>query len=65
MQFYTSNNQEEEIINWTKEHKCSVTYTGATGGGITYSFTPTGIGIITIVTCACGSKIDVTEYDGW
>ena len=37
---------------------------GAIGGGLTYSFTPTGLG--TILTCRYFShKIDLTDYDSW
>lgn len=34
--------------------------TGAIGGRITYSFTPTSIGTIVTVTCACGHEMDCT-----
>jgi hypothetical protein len=39
-------------------------YEGAIGGGLTYSFTPTSIGDICIVSYA-GNEIDITEYDNW
>lgn len=38
---------------------------GAIGGRLTYCFTPTGLGMITEVKCACGEEINVTEYEGW
>lgn len=41
-------------------------YSGATGGSITYSFTPTSLGIVTIVTDGLtGESIDLTDYDSW
>lgn len=41
-------------------------YYGAMGGGLTYSFTPTGLGVIVKITEAItGEEIDVTDYDTW
>jgi hypothetical protein len=38
---------------------------GAAGGAITYTFTPTMIGLVIKVQCACGAEEDVTDYDEW
>ncbi len=38
-------------------------YTGAIGGGCSYEFTPTSLGIITRVIWYDGQSIDVTDYD--
>lgn len=38
---------------------------GAIGGPITYSFTPTSLGVVTKVTCYCGDGIDISDYDLW
>lgn len=41
-------------------------YYGAIGGGVTYSFTPTGLGDILVVTEAItGEKLNVTEALDW
>lgn len=41
-------------------------YQGASGGGVTYSFTPTAIGVACIVTnCWTDDKLDLTNYDAW
>jgi hypothetical protein len=37
----------------------------AAGGAVTYLFTPTGIGLNVSVRCACGDKVDCTDYDSW
>jgi hypothetical protein len=38
-------------------------YYGACGGGITYSFTPTGMGIVkTVIESRTGKKLDLTNY---
>ncbi len=42
---------------------------GAIGGELTYSFTPTGLGVITTVEwmggTAVATTIDLTEYGDW
>lgn len=58
---------ETECLNkWLAEHTeaCKMPY-GAIGGRYTYHITPTGIGTVTSVSCACGEKKDVTDYDSW
>lgn len=39
-------------------------YTGAIGGGMTYSFSPTSIGLVTKVTYLDHS-LDLTDYENW
>jgi len=65
-------NDEEitQIENWNVEHdkKCPILNRkvaeykspyGAIGGGRTYCFTPTSIGTIITVECACGEELVV------
>ncbi len=41
-------------------------YYGAAGGGLTYSFTPTGLGVVVEVTEYHTKKtINLTDYDSW
>lgn len=44
-------------------------YLGAIGGGLTYEFTPTGLGTVVVVYFRKGSgseaHIDLTDYDMW
>lgn len=41
-------------------------YGGATGGIVTYSFTPTSLGVVVKVRHAItGNILDVTDYDNW
>ena len=44
-------------------------YMGAIGGGVTYSFTPTSIGMAVNATFGKGTKneqsLDLTDYDEW
>jgi hypothetical protein len=39
-------------------------YEGAIGGGLTYSFTPTGLGIVIKVE-SYGQVLDLTDYGSW
>lgn len=60
---------------WAKEHdkhckfyddgSSPVPKGGAIGGRLTWSFTPTSLGTITEVSCACGEKCNITDYDMW
>ena len=41
-------------------------YAGASGGALTYSFTPTNLGTVVKVTEELSGKvIDLTEYEDW
>lgn len=40
-------------------------YEGAIGGGITYSFAPTSIGLVTKVQYGVSYELDLTDYDSW
>lgn len=55
------------MIDFSKE--CPKINAGAIGGAWTYEFTPTNLGVITIVTFAKGTDkervIDLTEYKDW
>lgn len=64
MKFYLDVKQLVSFNKWHKEHKqvCELTYAGAIGGRLTYSFTPTGLGTVVRVKCACDEEIDLTDY---
>ena len=38
---------------------------GAIGGRLSYRFTPTGLGEIVVVTCACGEEVDLSFSEDW
>lgn len=58
--------QSKKVNVWVNEHRgvCPAPL-GSIGGRITYSFTPTSLGTVERVTCACGAELDVTEYEHW
>ena len=38
---------------------------GAIGGRLTYKFTPTRLGLVIKMACACGEETDLTDYKEW
>ena len=75
---FTIEPYEQKMMNeWAAEHRktCKMRWNedgtritgpgGAAGGLTTYKFTPTGIGLATIVECACGEECNITDYDIW
>ncbi len=65
MGFQLSQKDFEKIEKWDTTHDCCIQSEGACGGRLTYSFTPTSLGTVIKVQCACGKEIDLTDYDGW
>lgn len=73
--FTLDHDQQKKIEEWRKTHECKLRssdhgmkdeiYVGAIGGAITYCFTPTGMGNCVEAHCACGKKINVTDYEDW
>jgi hypothetical protein len=64
--FGLNNDERKALNNWLGEHDTTCTYArnqGASGGRLTYQFTPTSLGMITTVHCTCGAHVDVTNYD--
>jgi hypothetical protein len=66
MNFELLEEEVEKYYNWLIEHNktCpNFKNEGASGGRLTFSFTPTNLGTVTKVTCACGEELDLTDYD--
>lgn len=63
--FTLTDDQKKKVAEWAKNHDCTITHVGALGGLFTYSFTPTGLGVAQVVSCECGKKINLTDYDSW
>lgn len=43
----------------------TIPYYGAIGGALTYSFTPTGLGVCVVVKHSSGETLDLTDYENW
>lgn len=65
-EFSLDEEQYLKFLKWRLEHHCKYDENqGAIGGRFTFSFTPTSIGQIETVHCACGEKINVTDYSNF
>lgn len=62
--FEFTSEQEAKYQQWHKE-KCVMFGRGSIGGRLTYEFTPTSLGLVVKVKCACGQEIDLSEYENW
>lgn len=68
--FLFTEEDREKLNSWLATHNKECRYadpckTGAIGGRLTYLFTPTSLGLITKVRCACGKTVDLTDYESW
>ena len=64
--FNLTKEQSKRVGEWRKDHGCTLSITkGAIGGALTYSFTPTNIGVAEKVSCACGKDLNLTDYVLW
>ena len=64
--FTLTKEQQEKITAWLLTFEPNGPgYEGAIGGALTYSFTPTSIGVVVRVKHYKGHEIDVSDYDHW
>jgi hypothetical protein len=67
--FTVSDDDQRKFAAWVEEHSktCKMVkgYQGAIGGNWTYCFTPTSIGTVFKVECACGERVDLSDYNSW
>lgn len=68
--FHISKEDAEKIRTWINKHDLTCKFSdpmscGAIGGRFTYQFTPTGLGMITSIVCACNEEFNFTDYDYW
>ena len=68
---FTIDDKEYEVYrDWFNKHNESCKLKNPNnqttiGGRITFSFTPTGLGTVITVECACGEKVNVTDIEDW
>jgi len=68
--FSLEKKEEEKLARWLKSHDKKCPYAGkknkaTMGERLTYSFTPTSIGVAISVSCPCGGNCDPTDYESW
>ncbi len=54
--FELTKEEDEQITNWAFNHDCLRPM-------LKYEFTPTGIGIVGVVSCSCGKKFTFRDLD--
>lgn len=57
-----------QLDAWLKIHDKTCAYVdprnqSSIGGRLTYTFTPTSIGTLSKVVCACGADVDLTNFE--
>jgi hypothetical protein len=62
--------EARKLGEWLPEHDKNCRHaggknSGAIGGRLSYLFTPTSIGVVVKVMCACGGECDITDYSQW
>jgi len=70
MIFEMSGGELYEANKWIREHnKVCTIYNGDSystiGGQITYTFTPTSLGMACGIMCACGKQHECTDVSDW
>lgn len=56
----------DAVERWQQQHRHEHVYKGAIGGGWTWSFTPTSIGVVVKAHCAtCDNTTDFSDYGSW
>lgn len=68
--FSLDQDEAKKFEDWKRKHDKSCRYAkrgscGAIGGRFDYCFAPTSLGIVVKVQCACGSEVDLTDYQSW
>lgn len=70
--FSLTDEQMIQVKEFEKNHECSIERDqfghknmGAIGGGLMFCFSPTSLGVLESVHCACGAKCDLTNTDDW
>jgi len=68
--FKLTDEELKKFGEWRDEHEktCKLVLPEnqtAIGGRLTFSFTPTSLANVVKIECACGVKIDITDYESW
>lgn len=65
--FSLSSKEQKTFEVWLAQHKsvCRAVLKAAARGGLTFSFHPTTMGTVTHVSCACGDKANITDFENW
>ena len=64
IQFSIDEEQLPKLNEWLEKHRMCGSK-AAIGGGRTYLFCPTTLGVVIKVQCCCGKEIDLSNYENW
>jgi len=65
-QFTLAPSEERAADQFEKDHDHPAHNNGSVGGGISYRFTPTGIGSAIVVICGtCKMEKNITDFENW
>lgn len=62
MKFGLTTDQQKQLKDWHNDCEADA---GAIGGRVSYTFTPTGLGMCIKAQCMCGEEIDLTDVADW
>ena len=65
MIFELNEEETQKFNDWRNNHNCKQKDVGAIGGRFTFCFTPTSLGELATVKCACGKELDLTNVSDW
>ena len=65
MKFELDKEERAKFDEWRKEINKKDSPQAAIGGAYTFSFTPTGLGVIIKVKHISGLELDLTDIDKW
>jgi len=67
MEFKLTTKEVSLFKSWLEEHDkiCPIQYSGAIGERMTFCFSPTSLGTLSKVSCACGEQVLLTNTEDW
>lgn len=65
VKFELTDEQHSTAMKWGYDHECPISYEGAIGGKLTFTFTDTSLGTVEKVVCSCGEEHNLTDFDLW
>lgn len=67
LSFSISDTEQKTLEAWLAQHKpiCRAVLKAAARGGLTFSFHPTTMGTVTHVSCVCGDRVNITDFETW
>lgn len=64
--FVIDEKQEKKLQDWYTSHSCNPSAVQSKNRLISYTFTPSGVGVGVKATCSgCNTYINLSDYDVW